>query len=109
MTTGTNAMDPKVYGDNTGTFVLKKGEVVEIILNNMDPGKHPFHLHGHEFQVVFRSDEEAGSYNGNLSASMPQIPMRRDTVLVRPNGHIVLRFLADNPDELLQPFGLEFC
>lgn len=109
MTTGSNGMNPKVYGDHSGTFVLKKGEVVEIILNNMDPGKHPFHLHGHNFQVIFRSDEEAGSFNGSQSASMPQVPMRRDTILVRPNGYIVLRFHADNPDKLSRPFNLELC
>ena len=27
----------------------------------------------------------------------PAIPMRRDTFVLRPNGHIVLRFQADNP------------
>ncbi|EON62388.1 ferrooxidoreductase Fet3 [Coniosporium apollinis CBS 100218] len=95
LTTGSSATNPAVYGVNTNSFVLNKNDVVEIILNNDDPGKHPFHLHGHEFQVAFRSDEEAGAYVNNVT--MPQVPMRRDTVLVRPNGNIVLRFRANNP------------
>ena len=72
---------------------------MEIILNNDDPGKHPFHLHGHAFQVVARSEEEAGAFDANNSTqtAFATTPMRRDTVLVRPNGHIVLRFQSNNP------------
>jgi len=47
MTTGANATNPEIYGVNTHAFVLDKNQVVEIVLNNQDPGKHPFHLHGH--------------------------------------------------------------
>lgn len=47
-----------IYGTNTNSFVLQGDEVVEIILNNMDPGKHPFHLHGHNFQVISRFDTD---------------------------------------------------
>ena len=80
--------------------MLKKGDVVEIILNNDDPGKHPFHLHGHDFQTVVRSEEEVGAFDAaNISAPMPRTPMRRDTLLVRPNGHFAIRFRADNPDK----------
>ncbi|KAL8760372.1 MAG: hypothetical protein Q9184_003378 [Pyrenodesmia sp. 2 TL-2023] len=95
LTSGTEASNPAIYGANTIPFVLQKNEVVEIVLNSMDPGKHPFHLHGHAFQTVVRSQEEAGVYVGN--ETFPEFPMRRDTVLVRPNGNIVLRFQADNP------------
>ncbi|KAF2119960.1 iron transport multicopper oxidase FET3 precursor [Lophiotrema nucula] len=97
LSTGSNATDPLIYGSNTNAFVLKENEVVEIVLNNNDPGKHPFHLHGHAFQVVSRSDEEAGNYDASTAPAMPSIPMRRDTILVRPDGNIVLRFKADNP------------
>jgi iron transport multicopper oxidase len=54
-------------------------------------------LHGHAFQVVSRSEEEAGAYDASTAPPTPQTPMRRDTVLVRPNGNVVLRFKADNP------------
>lgn len=61
--------------------------------------RHPFHLHGHAFQVVYRSEEEAGPYDVSkiTDGTYPASPMRRDTVLVNPNGNIVLRFRADNP------------
>ncbi|KAI9701198.1 MAG: hypothetical protein M1836_001867 [Candelina mexicana] len=99
LSTGVSATNAAVYGVNTHAFVLQRDETVQIILNNDDPGKHPFHLHGHAFQVVSRSEEEAGAYNGTGSLHMPKIPMRRDVVLVRPNGNVVLRFKADNPDK----------
>lgn len=79
---------------------------MEIVINNNDPGKHPFHLHGHHFQTVVRSLDEAGAYDPNNETALyeeapanayPKIPMRRDTVLVNPNGNIVIRFRADNP------------
>lgn len=97
LTTGDSATDAAIYGVNVNAFVLKKNQVIEIVLNSDDPGKHPFHLHGHAFQAVVRSEEEAGFYANNVS--FPEVPMRRDTFMVRPNGHIVLRFRADNPDK----------
>jgi iron transport multicopper oxidase len=99
LSTGANATNPIIYGQNTNAFVLAQNQVVEIILNNDDPGKHPFHLHGHAFQVVARSEEEAGAFDANNSTqtAFATTPMRRDTVLVRPNGHIVLRFQSNNP------------
>lgn len=79
--------------------MLKKDDIVQIILNNIDPGKHPFHLHGHNFQVVWRSDDEAGTFqDSNITAAdFAPTPMRRDTVVLHPNGNMVLRFRADNP------------
>ena len=46
LTMGGNVSNPAVYGSNTNAFVLEKDQVVEIVLNNDDAGKHPFHLHG---------------------------------------------------------------
>src|SRR4051794_447128 len=62
LTSGDAASDSVVYGEYTHPFVLEKDQVVEIIVNNIDPGKHPFHLHGHNFQSVWRSAEEAGTF-----------------------------------------------
>ncbi|KAH9870070.1 hypothetical protein J1614_006992 [Plenodomus biglobosus] len=98
LSTGENATNPAIYGSNTNSFVLAaQNEIVEIVLNNNDPGKHPFHLHGHAFQLVTRSEEEAGAYDAANTTTPPSTPMRRDTVLVRPNGHIAMRFRSDNP------------
>jgi len=90
---GTTSTVP--YGGNSNAFLLQQGQVIEIVINSADPGKHPFHLHGHNFQVVWKSDEDGGSYGYN--ESLRAVPMRRDTFMVSPNGNIVLRFRADNP------------
>jgi iron transport multicopper oxidase len=97
LSTGANATDPLIYGSNTNSFILGSNEVVEIVINNDDPGKHPFHLHGHAFQVVERSEDDAGFYDPNNATSLSSTPMKRDTILVRPNGFAVLRFRADSP------------
>ncbi|KAH7406841.1 iron transport multicopper oxidase-like protein FET3 [Phaeosphaeria sp. MPI-PUGE-AT-0046c] len=97
LSTGANATNPVIYGSNTNSVILGANEIVEIVINNVDPGKHPFHLHGHAFQVVTRSEADAGFFVPGNASTMPTTPMKRDTVLVRPNGHVVLRFRADNP------------
>jgi iron transport multicopper oxidase len=111
LTTNDYASNSIVYGVFTNSFVLAYNQVVELVVNNHDPGKHPFHLHGHNFQAVVRADDDGGDYspenffggaddNGTFNFSnmtMPAVPMRRDTFLVRPNSHIVLRFRSDNP------------
>ena len=100
-TSGDLATNPDIYGVNTHTYVLKHNEVIEIVLNNHDPGKHPFHLHGHVFQAIARGDDESGDWDPealrNGSLTFPRTPMRRDVLLVRPNGHMVMRFRSDNP------------
>ena len=97
MSSGAYAENPVIYGSHTNSFVLKANETIEVILNNNDDGKHPFHLHGHAFQVIARSDEDAGAYSFHHSSTAPSVPMRRDTILVQPNGHAILRFRSDNP------------
>lgn len=67
LTTGEYANNATVYGRDTNSFVLNKNDVIEIILNNDDPGKHPFHLHGHNFQVIYRSPDEWGFYDPAVS------------------------------------------
>ncbi|KAL7944458.1 Cupredoxin [Trichoderma barbatum] len=99
MSAGDLADNAAVYGEFTHPFVLKKGEIVQIVVNNLDSGRHPFHLHGHAFQAIHRSEEEAGTFEDeDLSESdYPSVPMRRDTLVIWPNGNIVMRFKADNP------------
>ncbi|KAI1456201.1 multicopper oxidase [Annulohypoxylon moriforme] len=99
LSAGDLATDPTVYGSYTHSFVLEKGQIVQITVNNLDTGRHPFHLHGHHFQALYRSDEDAGTYeDSNITeADYPDMPMRRDTFVLFPTGFIVLRFRADNP------------
>lgn len=99
LSAGDLADNAAVYGEYTHPFVLKKGEIVQIVVNNLDSGRHPFHLHGHAFQAIHRSEEEAGTFEDEaLSESdYKAVPMRRDTLVIWPNGNIVMRFKADNP------------
>ncbi|CAK7273832.1 hypothetical protein SEPCBS57363_005851 [Sporothrix epigloea] len=96
---GTNANNRIVYGSHTNTHIFKRHDVIELILNNGDDGRHPFHLHGHNFQVVHRSGENDGVFNPNdyAASDFPRVPMRRDTLFVEGNGNFVIRFRADNP------------
>lgn len=41
MSTGANATDVGIYGTDTQAFILEKDQIVDIILNNDDTGKHP--------------------------------------------------------------------
>ncbi|ODM19665.1 hypothetical protein SI65_04650 [Aspergillus cristatus] len=93
--TGSAATDAEIYGTDTNAFVLSKGDVVDIVLNNDDIGKHPFHLHGHNFQVLWCSSENEG-YFDHSNVTFASVPMRRDTLVVNPMGNFVIRFVADN-------------
>ncbi|GMM53914.1 ferroxidase [Maudiozyma humilis] len=112
LSSGKLATNPAIYGDNINHFILEKDLIYEIVLNNYDTGRHPFHFHGHNFQVVQKSqgfhvgedfdpalqDEMTVAYNeSHPLMDFPKRPMVRDTVVLEPNGHVVIRFRADNP------------
>lgn len=86
--------EPVIYGNSTNVFFLQSGEVVEIVLNSNEMMKHPFHLHGHNFQVLARGRKMHYDHD---SSKFPEFPMIRDTVTVPNHGYVVLRFVADNP------------
>ncbi|KAJ3048017.1 hypothetical protein HK097_010963, partial [Rhizophlyctis rosea] len=94
LTTGVYANDSAVYGRQTNALVLPHNAMIQIVLNNNDGGPHPFHMHGHVFQILHRSDT---FYDPNTPLPLNPNPVRRDTVLVPPNGSVVIRFRADNP------------
>lgn len=98
LSAGEFATNSYIYG-NTNAFVLEKDEIVDIVLNNHDDGTHPFHLHGHVFQLIVRGPEydEVTNYDPSNHTDFPEYPMKRDVVYVRGNSNIVLRFKADNP------------
>lgn len=109
MSAGDLATDATVYGDFTHAMVLGHNDVVEIVLNNNDTGSHPFHLHGHNFQVLTRypsygenffeyaDAEEPFPYDPTNHSAFPTYPARRDTLVLPPQGYFVIRFVADNP------------
>ncbi|QGA20243.1 hypothetical protein EYB26_007945 [Talaromyces marneffei] len=108
LSAGDQATNPTVYGEFTHSMVLEHNEVVEIILNNMDKGSHPFHLHGHNFQMLARypgygadyfelADGDPVPYDASNHSEFPTYPPRRDVFVLPPHGHFVIRFKADNP------------
>jgi len=97
LTAGELAASPEVYGVNSHSYILTHMSVVEIVIHNNDSGKHPLHLHGRNFQVVYRSEDDAGAFDASTASKPPEIPMRRDVVLAPPGGYVVIRYRADNP------------
>jgi iron transport multicopper oxidase len=70
------------------TFVVGRNQVVEVNIKGALNGiTHPFHLHGHAFDVIQSSD------GGGLNFVNPP---RRDVVGVGGPG-VIIRFLTDNP------------
>lgn len=103
LTSGELANDATVYGEFTNSHVLQKDQIIQIVVNNLDSGRHPFHLHGHQFQAIHRSAADEGTFDDSNATmtNFPKIPMRRDTLSLEPNGNLVLRFKADNPGKSL--------
>ncbi|CAK9440231.1 uncharacterized protein LODBEIA_P43310 [Lodderomyces beijingensis] len=102
LSAGRLATNELVYGTNTNSFVLQGDDVVDIVLNNLDTGKHPFHLHGHTFQLIERHEaiddnDDPVAFNATDHAEWPEYPMIRDTAYVQPQSYMVMRFKADNP------------
>lgn len=96
LTTGQqHPIDPRIYGD-VNPFILNYGDVVEIVINNYQNNHHPWHLHGHQYQVLQRTAPHGGSFSGYLE-NVSATPIRRDTIIVLNEGHAVLRFRATNP------------
>lgn len=110
------AVDPIQYG-NARAIILDYAAVVELVIKNFDTGSHPFHLHGHVFQVlggisfytiqiISRGPLSAGT---DLSiAPISSNPVRRDTVQVQNEEYVVIRFVADNPGTWLMHCHIEW-
>ncbi|KAI4126455.1 MAG: hypothetical protein LQ338_003742 [Usnochroma carphineum] len=89
--------NPLIYG-HVNPFVIKSGEIVEIIVNNVGAlhnNLHPWHLHGHTFQVIQRSNPNTGAFSDY--GTIAQYPLTRDTIMANIDSHVVVRFRADNP------------
>lgn len=100
VTVGEYNTNPVVYG-GAAPYIVASGAVVDIVVNNHNFAIHPFHLHGHQFQVLERGAAGAGDWPGYNAANAttepaPQ-PASRDVVDVYSNSYGVIRFKADNP------------
>ena len=105
LTTGKAASNASIYGTNANAMVVEYGQLVEIVINNYDPGAHIIHIHGHQPQLVARVSgvvDDDGNittqavYDGD-SSSFPKTPIRRDSWVLAAAGYTVIRFIADNP------------
>lgn len=93
-TTGDDNTNPIVYGA-VNPFIVETGQVVDLVVNNLDTAIHPFHLHGHKFQILARPPSGTGKWPGTTDE--PENPAYKDTVSINGNSYAVLRFEADNP------------
>ncbi|KAN0085920.1 Ferroxidase [Tylopilus felleus] len=97
LTLGDNATSQEAYGPYS--IMLNYLDVVDIVVQNADKGSHPFHLHGHKFQIVNRAEQ----YDSTDPALNPPLiegqanPMRRDTITIPGGSSATLRVVADNP------------
>ena len=94
-TTGDFNTNPVIYGQ-VNPFIVTYGDLVQIVVNNLDAAAHPFHLHGHHFQVLDRPRSGTGSWPYR-DVNYASTPVQRDTVTVMANSFAVLRFRATNP------------
>ncbi|KAI0092238.1 multicopper oxidase 2A [Irpex rosettiformis] len=67
-------------------------QVVDLIIDNLDNGDHPFHLHGHTPWIM---GVGTGRYQGQ--ALNTANALRRDTMVIPADGYTVIRFITDNP------------
>jgi FtsP/CotA-like multicopper oxidase with cupredoxin domain len=70
-------------------------KVVDLIIQNMDEGSHPMHLHGHKFWVLGQGHAYFPGYD-KLQTELSN-PLRRDTAAVEGFGWMLIRFVTDNP------------
>lgn len=92
---------------------IEGGTVVEIVINSIDHMRHPWHMHGHHFQLVslgdardgpLRVEDERGSdaktrYEQDLRhwEETQRTPMTRDSINIAGGSFAVLRIRTDRP------------
>jgi iron transport multicopper oxidase len=74
------------FADYEHTVVLPPNKTIELHLSG-EIFQHPFHLHGHTFDVL--QSYSGGPYNCNN-------PPRRDVAVSTPGRTTILRFKTDN-------------
>ncbi|KAJ2784987.1 ferroxidase fet3 [Coemansia javaensis] len=103
LTTGSDALDPRIYGPQTHAVVLGHNQAIELFINNPTALPHPLHLHGHTFQVLEYGPvattvvQVPAEFRNATVRRARHAPPRRDTVVVPEYNYVKLRFRADNP------------
>lgn len=75
-------------------YQLNNGTVRIILNTTVGPGAHPYHLHGHSFQILGYLN---GTYNEHKHELNLVNPPRRDTAMVPVNATAVFQFQTNNP------------
>lgn len=71
--------------------------VIDLLINNLDEGAHPFHLHGTYFYIVATGATGVYDWSGYPHNLLTDNPLRRDTITIDGYGWSMLRVVADNP------------
>ncbi|KAH8811565.1 multicopper like protein, partial [Xylogone sp. PMI_703] len=90
------------FGQEQYVLNIPNVAVVDLLVNNLDEGAHPFHLHGQHFYIVADSAHGAYDWSGYPDNLNTDNPLRRDTLTLDAYGWAMIRFRADNPG--LWPF-----
>lgn len=75
-------------------------KTIDILVQNLDDGNHPFHLHGYKFWILRQGKGYAPqpSSSPSLYDSIDlKNSLRRDTASIEAYGWMLIRFVADNP------------
>ncbi|KAJ1988712.1 ferroxidase fet3 [Coemansia sp. RSA 1358] len=85
---GSLAMNSQVYGPQSNAVVLRHNEVTEFVIHNPSNLPHPFHMHGHAFQITEYGFSNK-DYPQSPSPCLPPptlyaqgAPIKRDTLVV---------------------------
>lgn len=95
ITGGALATKQEFYGPRTQARVIPLNAVVRVVINNYDTGSHPFHLHGHVFQVLYTGLGYYDPINDSKNLRFNNT-IRRDTSIVPSGGHMVIQWIANS-------------
>ncbi|KAK2601768.1 hypothetical protein QQS21_004652 [Conoideocrella luteorostrata] len=90
---------------NVPWFEAGERRWLDLVVNNIDDKGHPFHLHGYEFYVLSSRQREFGrpynpfeESNADVTQNIDtKTPLKKDTVYIKPQGYVILRFPLHNP------------
>nr|AAR82933.1 multicopper oxidase [Auricularia auricula-judae] len=90
---GADTVGANTFDNSQLILTSPNSEVIDLIIDNLDDGDHPFHLHGYKFWIMGTGD---GRYQGQDVDDVVN-PLLRDTHLIPSFTWTVLRFVANNP------------
>jgi FtsP/CotA-like multicopper oxidase with cupredoxin domain len=84
------------YAPSQFIITSPETQTIDLLINSLDEGAHPFHLHGHQFWIMATSDKGYFDWSSYPSLNTTN-PMRRDTMTVDAYGWSLIRIRLDNP------------